>query len=197
MLKRIMYLPVVVLFLIGAMGVCIDTAYAQSFLFECREADTIHSYTTSQSRWSTLSSTQDDLRRYRDNGRAIANGLGKCVKIEISEYQTPNKCLTIKSGDPRFGKILTPVRSLLRSGKGMIGGPPYGVLAEYQIRFIVSSDVSYEAKYSPKTSYFEILRKTRVRSNGKKAPVKIVEDLSAVVHKCPASFVKQMRAVLK
>lgn len=138
-----------------------------------------------------------EKRRYLLNASKIAKELEKCMKIEIFHKDVLDKPVAILNhSDKRFQQLLFAIRKLLRDGEGIIGAPPYGLLAEFQIRFYISSNIAYEAKLSLRAAYFEILGKFQLKKDGKGVWQRL-EAMSVVVHKCPKEFVQRILQVMR
>lgn len=130
-------------------------------------------------------------QRYLQMARKVSDALKHCIRIEIWPKGVAKPILLTKPNS-RFSKLLSSVHGLLQDGKGITGEPPYGLIAEFQLRFFITSDVAYDTKFSAKAAYFEVLDKIRVRREGGKEVIKRIESASVVVHKCPKDLVQQL-----
>jgi hypothetical protein len=141
---------------------------------------------------------EKDRQMYLRNAWKIEKDLEKCVKIEIFHRNVFNKPIAIfKQNSKKFQELLFAVRKLLREGEGIIGGPPQGLLAEFSLKFYITPNIAYEAKFDISYAYFEIFGKFKMTKKGKKEIWEIIETLPVIVHKCPQKFIEQMSKIIK
>ncbi len=142
---------------------------------------------------------EEQKRKYFTNAQKIAKELKQCIKIEIFCLRaTKNPIAIFKQKDKKFQKFVFLVRRLLKSGEGISGSPPYGLIGEFPlIRFYITPNIAYEAKLDLKVAYFEILGKSQLKKQGSQMFWKRIERISVVVDKCPKEFTKEVNEILR